>query len=205
MLGTGNDIVALAAINVERTRQVNFYSKILSHSEHQLYSGLQIQLPFENFVWLAWSVKESAYKFLKRFTPELVFSSTKIIISKLEPGPEFEGSDVYTGTVQFKTHQLYFRTIVNQNYIFSVVNFKDDFTHTRWAIRRIDSSDHIQQSAEVRKLLLGDLADLQPGNNFTVNKSSYGWPVITEDEQEMPLPVSLAHHGHYVAYSFQLK
>ena len=88
MLGTGNDIVALAAINVERTRQSNFYSKILSLSEQQLYNELQSQLPFENFVWLAWSVKESAYKFLKRFMPDLVFSPTKIMITNLGSGSE---------------------------------------------------------------------------------------------------------------------
>jgi len=200
MLGTGNDIVALGAINVERTRQANFYSKILSLSEQQLYKELQPPMPFENFVWLAWSIKESAYKFLKRFMPDLVFSPTKIYITKLEPG-----LDAYTGIVQFNAHQLYFRTSIDQDYIFSVVNFSDDFTHTRWGISRIDSSDHTHQSSEVRKLLLCDLNDLQPGNNFTLDKSPHGWPVVMKGKQELPMPVSLAHHGHYVAYSFQIK
>ena len=200
MLGTGNDIVALAAINVERTRQVKFYSKILSLSEKELYTELRPGMPFENFVWLCWSVKESAYKFLKRFTPDLVFSPTKIIIKKL-----VAGSDAYRGTVEFDTYRLYFRTIIDPDYIFSVVNFENDFTHTRWGVKRIVSSDYIQQSSEVRKLLLCGLNDLQPGNNFMINKSPHGWPIIIKDEQELPLPVSLAHHGHYVAYSFQLK
>jgi phosphopantetheinyl transferase (holo-ACP synthase) len=200
MLGTGNDIVALSAINVERTNQPRFYSKILSPSEQQLYKGLKPQLLFENFVWLAWSVKESAYKFLKRHAPDLVFSPTKIVITKLELG-----TDVYKGTVQFNAHQLYFRTIINQDYIFSVANFSDDFMDTRWAVKRIDSSDHNRQSSEVRELLLSDLNNLQPGNNFTIDKSPYGWPVVIKNEQEMPMPVSLAHHGHYVAYSFQIK
>jgi phosphopantetheinyl transferase (holo-ACP synthase) len=200
MLGTGNDIVALAAINVERTNQPNFYSKILSSSEKLLYNELRLPLPFENFVWLAWSVKESAYKFLKRFMPGLVFSPTKVVITTLEAR-----ADTYTGIVKFDTHQLYFRTIIDQDYILSIVNFSDDFTHTRWGVKRIDSSDHTYQSSEVRKFLLRDLADLHPGNNFSVDKSPHGWPVILKNDQEISLPVSLAHHGHYVSYSFQIK
>ncbi|MFI5161481.1 MAG: 4'-phosphopantetheinyl transferase superfamily protein [Sphingobacteriales bacterium] len=200
MLGTGNDIVSLAAINVERTNQPNFYSKILPPSEKQLYSTLHLQLPFENFVWLAWSVKESAYKFLKRFMPDLGFSPAKIVITKLEPG-----SDGYNGTVQFDIHQLHFRTVITEDYIFSVVNFRDDFTDTRWGIEQIDSSHHADQSLEVRKLLLRELNELQPGNNFTIDKSPGGWPVILKNDQEISMPVSLAHHDRYVAYSFQIK
>ncbi len=205
MLGTGNDIVALGAINVERTRQTNFYSKILSPSEQQLYTALQPHQPFENFVWLAWSVKESAYKFLQKFMPDLVFSPTRITLTRLESGFDFENTAVYKGTAQFKNETLYFRCIINHDYIFSVVNFKDDFTHTQWGVKRIDSAHHTHQSSEVRELLLCDLNDLQPGNNFTINKSPHGWPIIIKDDQEISLPVSLAHHGHYVAYSFQLK
>ena len=205
MPGTGNDIVALAAINVERTNQANFYSKILSLSEQQLYAEFQPQLPFENFVWMAWSVKESVYKFLQKFTPGLVFSPTKIIITKLEFKVDFENADMYKGIVQYNNCTLYSRTIIAKDYIFSVVNFNYDFTNTYWGIKQISSSDHVYQSSEVRELLLNDLHNLLPGNNFKIDKSAYGWPIVIKDEQEIPLAVSLAHHDRYVAYSIQLK
>ncbi len=53
MLSTGNDIVALNAINVTRTKQPQFYSKILTPSEAELYNQPDFAaLPFEIFVWL---------------------------------------------------------------------------------------------------------------------------------------------------------
>lgn len=205
MLGTGNDIVALAAINVERTRQARFYSKILSPSEQRLYAENELQLPFENFVWLAWSVKESVYKFLQKFTPGLVFSPTKIVMTKLEPVPDLEGKVVYKGTVQYNSDTLYSRTIIDEGYIFSVVNFNNDFTGTHWGIKQVDSSAHAYQSSAVREFLISDLNKLLPGNNFTIDKSEHGWPLIMNGDKQMPLPVSLAHHDRYVAYSVQLK
>ncbi|HZX58456.1 MAG TPA: 4'-phosphopantetheinyl transferase superfamily protein [Mucilaginibacter sp.] len=205
MLGTGNDIVALAAINVERTRQSKFYSKIFSFSEQRLGTEFEPQLSFENFVWLAWSVKESVYKFLQKFMPDLVFSPTKIVITKLELGSCFEDKVAYNGIVQYHSYILYFRTFINEGYIFSVVNFNDDFAETRWGIKKIESSEHTYQSSAVREFLLTDLHKLLPGNNFTIKRSPHGWPLIMNNNKEIPLPVSLAHHDRYVAYSFQLK
>jgi len=55
MTSTGNDIVALNAIAIARTKQNRFYSKILSPSEKNLYSQAGFsKIPFENFVWLLW-------------------------------------------------------------------------------------------------------------------------------------------------------
>jgi len=63
MISTGNDIVAFKAINVTRTKQQNFYSKIITDSEKTLYDEqFSDRLPFEQFIWLALSVKESVFK-----------------------------------------------------------------------------------------------------------------------------------------------
>jgi phosphopantetheine--protein transferase-like protein len=80
MISIGNDIVDLTAIDKNRTQQKAFYSKILSDTEQQLYSRSS-QIPFEIYVWLLWSAKESVYKFAKRLDPELVFSPARIEIS----------------------------------------------------------------------------------------------------------------------------
>src|SRR5437879_4917257 len=84
MMSTGNDIVALKAINIARTKQYNFYKKVISVSEKDLYDRqFSDKIPFENFIWLLWSVKESVYKYLQRITPQLVFSPARIIISQI--------------------------------------------------------------------------------------------------------------------------
>ena len=84
MSGTGCDIVALKAINVARSQQSRFYSKIIVDAEKSFYDkALSAVMPVEHFVWLAWSVKESVYKFLQRGKPDLVFSPSKIVIYQL--------------------------------------------------------------------------------------------------------------------------
>ncbi|HTE01754.1 MAG TPA: 4'-phosphopantetheinyl transferase superfamily protein [Mucilaginibacter sp.] len=221
MTGTGNDIVALKAINVVRTKQSNFYSKILSAAEKTLYDEqFANTLAFENFVWLLWSVKESAYKYLQRFTPELVFSPTRVSIQTLAPPAQhslkiFEGATIedngfddqagYKGVVKCGSTQLYSRSIINHDFIFSVVNGEDDFTHTCWGIRLIDSSETEYQSKAVRKFLIDKLDGLFPDMAFTIEKSPEGIPALFNGTEVTNIPVSLAHHDRYIAYSFQLK
>ena len=212
MISTGNDIIALKTINIARTKQKNFYRKIISTSEKDLYDRqFSDNLPFDVFVWLLWSVKESVYKYLQRITPELVFSPTKIIIPQLAlpadnfveqfEGRGFDENSVYKGIVSFGDHTLYSRSLISEEFIFSVVNHKDDFEHIRWGIQLIDSSDPDVQSKAVREFLIKALSPLFPGSDLLVNKSPHGYPILLKDGVEIPLPVSLAHHGHYVAYS----
>src|SRR5450756_2548986 len=125
MKSAGNDIVALRSVDKQRTSQFRFYSKILSALEQALYHQPQFtEMPFENYVWLLWSVKESAYKYLKRTFPSLVFSPIKFVIQhiKIPAGPlmtKFEGiqwentgygEEFYRGKVIYGSHIFYFRS-----------------------------------------------------------------------------------------------
>ena len=212
MISTGNDIIALKTINIARTKQKNFYRKIISASEKDLYDRqFSGRLPLDIFVWLLWSVKESAYKYLQRITPELVFSPTRIIIDQLAlpvgnfvgqlEGKGFDDDSVYKGVVSFGDHMLYSKSVINEEFIFSVVNCTDDFGHIRWGIQLIHSSEPDAQSKAVREFIIKALGPLFPDGDLLVDKSQYGYPIILKDGVEIPLPVSLAHHGHYVGYS----
>ncbi|MBS1531486.1 MAG: 4'-phosphopantetheinyl transferase superfamily protein [Bacteroidetes bacterium] len=200
MNSAGNDIVALAAIDVARTRQSQFYSRIVTPAELKLYSTqLKEQLPFEHFVWLAWSVKESTYKFLKRFEPQLIFSPSKIAIDTLNFSGEY-----FEGTARYGDQVLYSKSFVNQDYIFSIVNDQDDFSAIHYEIKRIDSAKPDDQSNVVRELLLSALNGIFPGNSLQVAKHRHGWPLIVSGDNELPIPVSFTHHGYFVAYTFCL-
>jgi phosphopantetheinyl transferase (holo-ACP synthase) len=212
MISTGNDIIALKTINIARTRQKFFYRKIISVSEKDLYDRqLLDNLPFDVFVWLLWSVKESVYKYLQRITPELVFSPTRITITQLTlpagnfveqfEGRGFDDNSVYKGVINFGDHTLYSRSLISEEFIFSVVNCTDNFGHIRWGIQLIDSSEPDVQSKAVREFLLEKLTLLFPGSDLLVDKSPHGYPIILKDGLEIALPVSLAHHSHYVGYS----
>ncbi len=80
MKSAGNDIVALNAVDHQRTVSANFYSKFIIPAEQDLYkqSPAMETVSFCSFVWLLWSVKESAYKFVKRLQPELIFSPSRL-------------------------------------------------------------------------------------------------------------------------------
>ena len=65
---TGNDIVALIATDKERASHYRFYSRILTAGEQTLYAQQQADgMPFEHFIWLLWSIKESVYKYSSRY------------------------------------------------------------------------------------------------------------------------------------------
>lgn len=215
MISTGNDIIALKAINVTRTKQQNFYSKIITGTEKALYDEqFSGRLPFEQFVWLAWSVKESVFKYAQRINPELVFSPSKIKISKLTApsdgssthfeGRSFNDTSVYRGVVEYSPDTLYSRTIITDEFIFSVVSHSDNFEQVVWGIKKIDSTDADDQSKAVRTFALAMLNTLFPGAELDIDKNNYSCPIILKNEVEISVPISLAHHDHWVAYSFAL-
>ena len=228
MRSTGNDIVALGAINKARTNQIQFYSKILSVSEQALYTQLDVtDMPFENFVWLLWSVKESVYKYQQRITPDLIFAPAKIIIQQIAPPFEWgmeEADAFYKGKVLYGSDIFYFRSLVSDALIASVISDQESFEHTMWGVQSIDdpgndrqSSEHDQQSlwhdhqsVAVRNLVLQKLSAICSlpfncsGDGLRIGKGPFGYPVVLNGEEEVDIPLSLAHHDRYVAYSFVL-
>jgi len=216
MHSTGNDIVALNAIDIIRTKQPRFYSKILAASEIAAYNQYEAGITFENFVWLSWSIKESAYKYLQRNNPNLVFSPTRCIVTKLEiptiylsnnepatvlQGTGFGNKPVVKSIITVGGRTLYSRSIVNSDFIFSVVNEDNNFDDTGWGVKRIDDPNADTQSAEVRSFLLEKLKNDLYLNDLQIAKNDRGCPVLVN--AEIDIPVSLAHHGHWVSYSYQ--
>lgn len=243
MSSTGNDIISLHAIDKERTRYTGFYSKILSAAEQGLYERLALQglyeghafqgpfagesparMPFELFVWLLWSVKESAYKYLKRTEPGLIFSPTGIIVRQIDlpsgPVTNFEGGQwesamqrlpgsagdcpgerFCTGTVCHGSAVLYFRSTIHTEYIATVVAGEEGFDNVWWGVQRIDHPSHEHQSKMVRDLARQRLNAVCPGDELSIRKSPSGHPIVCKGDMEMKIPVSLAHHGCFVAYS----
>jgi phosphopantetheinyl transferase (holo-ACP synthase) len=215
LISTGNDIVALRSVNNERTSEYRFYSKILSASEQALYQQPSIaQIPFGHYVWLLWSVKESAYKYLKRSMPDLLFSPTKIVIVDISV-PKNGGDDkpasltwdstenageFYTGKAVYGDSCIYFRSMISTEWIASVVNSTEDFKGVHWGIRYISHAGHAHQSKEARALLLKKISSFTPGE-LQIKKSPVGYPVILNQGIDTQIAASLAHDGAFVAYS----
>jgi phosphopantetheinyl transferase (holo-ACP synthase) len=194
-MSTGNDIVALALTDPERTSRHRFYSRILTTSEVSLNPAL----PFSSFVWLLWSVKESAYKYCSRSNPQLVFAPLKVSVVALGAEEGF-----FQGIVSYGGVLLYSRSFETAETIMTVVSEEQDFRFTRWGMRTIGSSDYGDQSSRVRELALDSLATEFPGLRLRLDKAPDGPPVLCAGDRAMDVPVSLAHHDRYVAWSYRL-
>lgn len=202
MSSTGNDIIALHAIDKKRTRDTGFYSKIISVEEEALYElEAFASMPFEHFVWLLWSVKESVYKYEKRTDTDLIFSPTRIIVGQIDL-PSGSGEGFCTGTVCHGTAVLYFRSKIHPEYIATVVAGEEGFDNVWWGVQRIDDPAYAHQSKMVRDLARQRLNTVCPGDDLYIGKSPSGYPVVLQNGREMKIPVSFAHHGCFVAYSF---
>ncbi len=221
---TGNDIVALKGIDKQRSNNAGFYSKILSVSELALYcSQVFPEMPFENFLWMLWSVKESVYKYRKRTVPGLIFSPAKIIVQQIVPPynrriTKFEGAqwesgeagsseEFYRGTVLFESDIFHFRSKIHAEFISTVVNEAEDFENIRWGVKWIDHPGSDYQSSAVRAFVLNklDLLILSDCSDcLRIEKNAAGYPIVLKGAEEMGIPVSFAHHDHFIAYSFLL-
>lgn len=211
---TGNDIVALIATNRERASHYRFYSRILTAGEQTLYAQQPADgLPFEHFIWLLWSIKESVYKYSSRIDGDPVFSPLKIPVNRLDlpadatlPADDtFPSCDeFYKGQTQCGRHTLFSRSVIRDRAIVTVVSRDENFDDTRWGFTTISSSNAADQSAAVRTLALNELYRFFPDADLRIEKTSSGYPVVLDGEKLLDIPLSLAHHDRHVAYSFRL-
>lgn len=201
MKSAGNDIVALTAVDIQRTISPNFYSKFIIPQERDLYeqSSALKTVPFYDFVWLLWSIKESAYKYVKRLQPELIFSPSKFVVESIE-----EAGDFLVGTVLFQDIKLYYSSLLTEEYIETVVDAQKAFDDVYHEVIKIDQSDSESQSAAVRTLVLQKLKSVLRRDDLTISKADAGYPVIWLAGKPLDIPLSFAHHDCFVGYAFKL-
>jgi hypothetical protein len=201
-MSTGNDIVALAATNNARTSSYRFFSRILSPHEQHLYSQPTLpSLTFSEYVWLLWSIKESAYKYCSRSNPALGYAPLMIPVDRLSPSST---GDYFEGLVCYQETRLYSRSWLTDGAIATVVSEDPHFRRTRSGVHRIGRSDRATQSALVREFALRSLSELYPDAALRIVKSPDGPPVVHDGETMLDIPISLAHHDHFVAWSYRV-
>jgi phosphopantetheinyl transferase (holo-ACP synthase) len=207
VISAGNDIVALKAVDQQRTLLPAFYSKFITTAELTLHE--HPALPFSTFVWLVWSVKESAYKYLKRGDAGLLFSPSKIIVEQLTAADDIAGDKLqnetpvdfcYIGVVSYGEATLYFKTIINNDFLATVITVGNVY----WGVQRIGGTGYESQSAAVRGFILDKLSSLLPSSQLRIEKHAVGYPVIYDGSRQLDIPLSFAHHGSFVSYSFQI-
>jgi hypothetical protein len=207
VISAGNDIVALNLVDKTRTLLPVFYSKFITPAELSLHQDLAIS--FENFVWLLWSVKESAYKYLKRNNENLVFSPSKLIIQNLFIPVEIDSDclntdqlvDIfYNGTVSTGSSTIKFKSAINHQFIATTINEGNVY----WGIQTIADGDYHNQSNSVRLFALAQINSIILADDLWIDKHPSGYPFIMNGRHQLETAISFAHHGCYVSYAFQL-
>ena len=209
----GNDIVALNNINAEKTRQQRFYSKFLSLPETELYNNT-FSIPFEQFIWLCWSVKESVFKFQKRIQPELVFSFRKINIQLVDIPVNDQVFDFYEGVAEYSylpkqncynsvtaigSSSFYSHSYISKDFIYTITVDEAANENIFWGIKFIkDTSPHMQ-SKSVREFVLQKLHSVSGETDLDILKSEAGYPYVNKHKH---IPVSFTHHDNFIGYSF---
>ncbi|HMI62657.1 MAG TPA: 4'-phosphopantetheinyl transferase superfamily protein [Puia sp.] len=197
MISVGNDIIALDLIDAGRTIQPVFYSRILDPTEAGLYSEEKFpSLPFEQYVWLLWSIKESVYKCIKREHTELRFSPRKIIVRQIDL------SDTYQSVVDCNSTPVSTRSWVNDNFISTVATNDKGFDRICWDIQQIEETDPEIQSKCIRSFALDRLQSFFPNDRLQIEKAEAGYPVLVRNSTPTNLPISFSHHHNLVFYSF---
>jgi phosphopantetheinyl transferase (holo-ACP synthase) len=202
-MSTGNDIVFLPATRPERTGHPRFYRRIITPAEQKLFPSHY--LPFDHYVWLCWSIKESAYKFHRRLQPGLRFAPLKIAVSGLSRQNDcfFSTVTATPGPSPFPTAEpepLYARSTIRDGVIVTVVSGDQGFTYTRSGFHPISSSTYQAQSLAVRTFALRELRAAADREDLRIEKDADGCPHALA--QDLSIPISLAHHDRYVAWSF---
>ena len=197
IMSTGNDIIALAETDEDKTSRYRFYSRILWPGELSGFAATG--LSFSTFVWLLWSIKESVYKYVSRSNPQLVFAPLKIPVN----GLTFQ-EDYYKGIICYGGLNLFSRSFLRDDSIMTIVNAGEDFNSVRWGVRAIGDSSYPTQSAGVRTFALQSLSADLPGAALRIIKAPDGPPEVWDGERLLDIPLSLAHHGRFVAWSYRL-
>lgn len=202
MISTGNDIVSLDRINVERTNEFRFYTKILDASEKELFHPIQLQIPFTHYVWLLWSVKEAAYKFVKRLDSDIKFSPLKFVVTELHPDTMKEQikNRFFTGRIIFQQKTLFFNTEYNHSFLHTIVHHKNNFDTVFTGYATQQSDVYEQQSIAAKQLLQKDFSH-RFNQLIHVEKNAVGYPEIYCNEKKSAIPVSISHDGFLVGYS----
>ena len=215
MISTGNDIVSLEDIDITRTKNPKFYLKFLSEEERSIYDQPGFKaIPFESFVWLLWSIKEAAFKYLQRLTPALVFTPIKFEVTQLKisstgnvnPLIDTEGfvtkeNHTITGMVNYSGTVLCSVSLINKTFAHSVVNSSADFSEISCGVKQITDPDPQQQSDAVRTFLESGLKKIFRAQTTSIIKSPESIPTAFLGPNQLPVAVSLSHHGRLIAYS----
>ena len=188
----GNDIIDLLhPPNIGVEKNLRYHKKFLSESETQLLPELN-----QSFVWLLWSIKETAYKsFIKQGAP-VGFYPKKILISSLK----YEKGK-HLATVEYEGLKTQTTSVISKEHIHTKTFSKSTTQNSKIIIRPPE-----EVSAYLRQELTTSIAkelDVLPGY-VSISKSKENVPLVTVKHSNVAIDVSFSHDNVWGAYVYQV-
>ncbi len=187
----GHDIIDLHFLPAfDRSRYAKYARKILHPAEMKIYQGA----PQPNYwLWQCWALKESAYKFFFRKTPERLFAPKKYYLPN---GTHLLEHQVHLirspfGEAWGEVH------CTTQIIKATVVGNRADLGRYREHQFQLSSTLPALQAKETRLAVAGWLSQILVVDPRKVNLDNHcGYPIVRISGRNIPRAISWSHHGH---------
>lgn len=197
----GNDVISLiASSDSPKSRCQRFMDKIFTLNEQRFL--LDKDADREQWIWLLWSMKESAYKSYYKQFRKRYFAPKMFDCFINSDACESEDPGCILGTVK-----TLFQDYSTQSYVLEDCIHTVTFLNERQVIHDfcfpLDTDKYDVQAETVRYHLCNQLAELEGCDTceIEIRKDSRGIPHAYIAEQKSHFDVSMSHHGLFGAYA----
>lgn len=127
-----------------------------------------------------------------------MFSPTKIVLDEIT----FENG-VAHGIVVLGADYWFFRTDITDEWLHSIVLNQPGVFRGLSDVKRINPANNEERSAQAWEFLLEEVKR-EVGEDISLKKSEFGYPVVIRDNEELDIVISLSHDGDFAGYSMRI-
>lgn len=203
MLCVGNDVVDLKEeANTGKSRDSRFLKKIITDAEIEY---IKCAPNPDRELWSIWACKETAYKVIKKTSPDAAFTPRRWRTVLKKNQPAYSEVDVIIPD----TGRVYVRLFYTQEYVHCIgVNNFADAEKLIWNVESLPQGTETDPSVFLRDYLEKKLAQNLSLNAHQIKIERIRMcgelqpPGVYIDNKKSAIDVSLSHDGRFIAYVY---
>ena len=219
MPGVGNDIVDLAADGTAgKSGDRRFIEKVLTEAEQQVLAAARMvpdQAAPDRLLWSFWAARETAYKAISQIHDSVSAAPRRYAVS-IETDPEsLQAGATAAGHVQTPAGRVWIRLFHHADCLHCIGTTApapclEGLTYDLAPVSQMNRQDVSlppDPSLFVRWMAIEKIASLLslPPHTLRItrckNARGPNPPRVHINEQPIPLPLSLSHHGRFAGYA----
>lgn len=193
----GNDIVDLDLADKDAYKRERFLNKVLLPSEQKLVWDSEDPC---TFLWVLWSMKESAYKL--HFRKHLTRALNPIRFTCFFDGDyELEPEGKFRGRVEVGDEVYQTNTILCKDYVHTTaIDGSEDIRIQSEEVSAGSPNKIREKTIDALVRSMGAASDLR-SDKIEFKKDTNGLPFLTDACKGIFTPCSISHHGRFGAYA----